>query len=275
MRARARPESRMSRAIAKPSPPRTSGSHSIRRPARRRAFLAQVVGCGRGSFSSTRITSRASSTGPMPLPMGWRPSVMTTSSDSFMRCATYSNRRRRRCASGMERTLAVGPMGMSSTRWVDPAAIFLDRMDATICPGESMFTGALDRDQHVVGRARGRPCRPRPGSRGASRTMFQQGKRQFHIGQHLHGVGRAGGRGDGARRGLGAQHAMRRHDGHDQHGGAVAGNAADAVFVHHQGLMPVQPLAAGTMASDRKNTSSRSSSSRLQATTKAVSSILE
>ena len=41
----------------------------------------------------------------------------------------------------MERTLAVGPMGMSSTRWVDPAAIFLERMDATICPGESMDNG--------------------------------------------------------------------------------------------------------------------------------------
>ena len=39
-----------------------------------------------------------------------------------MRRATYSNRRRRRCASGMERTLAVGPMGMSSTRCVAPAS---------------------------------------------------------------------------------------------------------------------------------------------------------
>ena len=41
----------------------------------------------------------------------------------------------------MERTLAVGPMGMSSTRCVAPAATFLDRMDATICPAESMDSG--------------------------------------------------------------------------------------------------------------------------------------
>ena len=38
-----------------------------------------------------------------------------------MRCATYSNRRRQALGLGMERTLAVGPMGMSSTRCVDPA----------------------------------------------------------------------------------------------------------------------------------------------------------
>ena len=58
-----------------------------------------------------------------------------------MREATYSNNLRRRCASGMERTLAVGPIGMSSTRWVEPAAIFLDKMEATICAGESSDSG--------------------------------------------------------------------------------------------------------------------------------------
>ena len=41
-------------------------------------FLAQVGGAA-GSFASTAITSCASSTGPMPLPIGWRPSVVTTS----------------------------------------------------------------------------------------------------------------------------------------------------------------------------------------------------
>ncbi|MCY1554893.1 hypothetical protein D9M68_915040 [compost metagenome] len=30
---------------------------------------------------------------------------------------------------------------MSSTRWEAPAAIFFDRMEATICPGESMDSG--------------------------------------------------------------------------------------------------------------------------------------
>jgi hypothetical protein len=41
----------------------------------------------------------------------------------------------------MERTLAVGPIGMSSTKCVAPAAIFLDKMDATICAGESSDRG--------------------------------------------------------------------------------------------------------------------------------------
>jgi hypothetical protein len=41
----------------------------------------------------------------------------------------------------MLRTLALGPTGMSSTRWVEPAAIFFDRMEATICPGESIASG--------------------------------------------------------------------------------------------------------------------------------------
>ena len=41
----------------------------------------------------------------------------------------------------MLRTLALGPTGMSSTRCVEPAAIFFDRIDATICPGESMASG--------------------------------------------------------------------------------------------------------------------------------------
>ncbi len=126
--------------MPKPSPPRTSGLHSMMRPASRSDFCRRSDGAS-GWFSSTCITSRASSTGPTPRPIGWRPSVITTSSDRCMRCATYSNRRRRRCASGMERTLAVGPMGMSSTRWVEPAATFLDRMEATIWPGESMFSG--------------------------------------------------------------------------------------------------------------------------------------
>jgi hypothetical protein len=134
---------------------------------------------------------------------------------------------------------------------------------------------ALDRDQHVVGgRELGRAA---PGQAAAvvAHDALQLLQRQLDVGQHLHGVGRARRRGDGTRRGLGAQHAVRRHDGHDQHGGAVARDAADAVLVHHQGSCQSSRWPLATMASERKNTSSRSSSSRLQATTKAVSSILE
>ena len=44
MRSSARPESRMSRAMPKPSPPRTSGSNSSMRPARRRDFWRRSLG---------------------------------------------------------------------------------------------------------------------------------------------------------------------------------------------------------------------------------------
>ena len=126
--------------MRQPSPPRTSGSNSITRPASRSAFSRRSAGAA-GSLRSTRITSRASSTGPMPLPIGWLPSVIITSRLRFRLDATYSNSLRSRCAAGIERTLAVGPTGMSSTRCVEPAAIFFDRIDATIWPGESMPSG--------------------------------------------------------------------------------------------------------------------------------------
>ena len=49
--------------------------------------------------------------------------------------------------------------------------------------------------------------------------------------QHLHGVGGAGRRGDGARGGLRDRQPMRGDDRHHDHRGAVAGNAADAMLV--------------------------------------------
>ena len=56
-------------------------------------------------------------------------------------CATYSNSLRSRTASPWLRTLALGPTGMSMTMWVEPAASFLDRIEATICSGVSMLSG--------------------------------------------------------------------------------------------------------------------------------------
>ena len=104
---------------------------------------------------------------------------------------------------------------------------------------------ALDRDQHIVG---GRELgRAPPGQAAAvvAHDALQVLQRQLDIGQHLHGVGCARRRCDGTRRSLGTQHAVRRHDGHDQHGGTVARDAADAVLVHHQALVPIKPLARG------------------------------
>src|SRR5690606_16000057 len=66
---------------------------------------------------------------------------------------------------------------------------------------------------------------------------------QVHLGQHFHGVGGAGGGGDGAARGLGGRQAKGGDDGHHDHRGAVAGDAADAVLVHHPALPPVEFLA--------------------------------
>ena len=102
---------------------------------------------------------------------------------------------------------------------------------------------ALHRDQHIVGRRElGRAA---PGQ--AAAVLSHDGREllegQLHIGQHLHGVGGARRRGDRPRRGLGAQQAMRCHDGHHQHRGAVARNAADAVLVDHLRGTPVEPAA--------------------------------
>ena len=69
-------------------------------------------------------------------------------------------------------------------------------------------------------------------------------ERQFHIGQHFHGVGGACRRSDGARRGLGKHQAMRGDDGYHQHRGAVARQPAYAVLVDDQTLVPVQPAPA-------------------------------
>ena len=200
---------------------------------------------------------------------------MTTSSDSPSRCATYSNRRRRRCASGMERTLAVGPMGMSSTRWVEPAAIFLDRMDATICPGESMESG---RSTEMSTSSAGESCAVPPQARHprCSRTMLcncSSGSSTLASTSMVSAVP--------------AGEVMAREEvlGHSMPCAATMGTTS--IEVRLPGMPPMQCLSTTsgscqssrwpvcTMASDRKNTSSRSSSSRLQATTKAVSSILE
>ncbi len=87
------------------------------------------------------MTSRTSSTGPTPLPMGCAPSVIITSRCSPILSPTYSNSLRSCNASARWRTLAVGPSGISISRWVTPAATFLERIEATSCPGESMESG--------------------------------------------------------------------------------------------------------------------------------------
>ena len=77
----------------------------------------------------------------MPRPIGWLPSVPTTTAFSPTSSAMYSNSLRRRTNDSRLRSLAVGPTGRSSTRCVEPAASFFDRIEATICSGVSIASG--------------------------------------------------------------------------------------------------------------------------------------
>ncbi len=69
--------------------------------------------------------------------------------------------------------------------------------------------------------------------------MPQRVWREIHLCQHFHGIGGAGRRGDGAAGGLRYQHAVGGDDGHHQHRGAVAGDAADAMLVCNQCFFPI------------------------------------
>ncbi len=141
--------------------------------------------------------------------------------------------------------MAVGPMGMSSTEMGGTGSDFLGQDGRHHLPGRIDVQRPLDRDQHVVS---GRQVGGAAPDQTAAVPLHDAGElleRQLHIRQHLHGVGGAGGRGDGARRRLGKHQPIGRHDGHHQHRGAVARNAADAVLVDHQRRLPVKPPAAG------------------------------
>jgi hypothetical protein len=232
--ASARPDSRMSRAMRQPSPPRTSGSNSITRPGQAQRLLAQVGRRRRvvaqHAHHVARLQHRADAVADRLAAVG----------DHHVELQTQVAwpRTRRACADAARPASSapwrVGPTGMSSTRWVEPAAIFFDRIDATICPGESM--------------PRGRSTEIRMSSAGDSPAVPPQARqplvarticcepleRNLHLGQHLHRVGGAGRRRDRARARLRAQHAVGGHDGHDQHRRAVARDAADAVLVDHR-----------------------------------------
>ena len=74
----------------------------------------------------------------MPRPTGWVPSVMTQRTWMSHASPTAANSDARRPACAVERTLAVGPTGISITVWVEPAAIFFDSTDAINWPSLSM-----------------------------------------------------------------------------------------------------------------------------------------
>src|SRR5690606_2827967 len=103
--------------------------------------------------------------------------------------------------------------------------------------------GPLHRNEYVVGGGEVGGAAPGQAAPLHPHDLVQLRLGQVHLGQHFHGVGGAGGGGDGAARGLGAQQAKGGDDGHHDHRGAVAGDAADAVLVHHPALPPVEFLA--------------------------------
>ena len=77
----------------------------------------------------------------MPLPIGWRPSVVMTSTAMPNLSPTNSNSLRSRIASIAVVSLADGPTGRSTNRCVEPAAIFFDMIEATICSRVSSASG--------------------------------------------------------------------------------------------------------------------------------------
>ena len=90
------------------------------------------------SFFKTAKQSFASKAGPMPLPIGWLPSVIMTSINKPIALPTAINFSSSKFASSILRTFAVGPTGISITTCVDPAAAFFDKTEAIIWPSLSI-----------------------------------------------------------------------------------------------------------------------------------------
>ena len=80
----------------------------------------------------------ASKAGPIPLPTGCVPSVMTTFTLSPTALPTISIWFFSFCAISSLLTFAVSPTGISITTWVEPAADFFDSTEAMSCPSLSI-----------------------------------------------------------------------------------------------------------------------------------------
>ena len=146
---------------------------------------------------------------------------------------------------GHGRTLAVGPMGGCQRQMARSRTIFLDRMEATICPGESSDNG---RSTEISTSSAGDRCAvpPRPGSRGgAHNACCNWSDGQFDLGQHFHSVGGAGRGGDGARGGLGQIMPWAATMGTMSMEVRFGYAAANTVLVDHQAFVPVQAFAGG------------------------------
>ena len=104
--------------------------------------------------------------------------------------------------------------------------------------------GAFDRDQGVVHGGQARRAAPGQTAPVGPYDVVEMVGWEFDLGEYLHGIRGARRGGDRTARGLGDEHPMGGDDRHDEHAGAVARYAADAVLVGDQGFMPVQLFAA-------------------------------
>ena len=179
----------------------------------------------------------------MPLPTGCRPSVMMTSQVDPELIADVLE-----VLAQALRVPHVPDLGRRAHRNVDQQVrraggdlLGQDRRDQLALRVDPQRP--LDRDQHVVGgREPGGPA-PRDAAAVPANDPAQVGHLQLDVGEHFHRVRRARRRRDRAAGGLRNQHAVRGDDRDDQQRRAVAGDAADAVLVRDQRLLPVEALA--------------------------------
>ena len=237
--------------------------------ARRKAFWRRSS--VRADRFSTRITSRASSTGQSRLPIGWRPSVMTTADGQVHAPGDELKQGLRKLLRfGHRAHFAAGPIGIST-----PVGRTAKRsFDGwpTICPARSMDSGrSTEISTSSAGEAG--PCPPARQPRWSPHDALQVLRSASTLANTP--WCRAVPAGDVMARDdvLGTQHAVRRHDGHHQHVGTVAGMPPMQCLSTTKPRCQSSCWPVATMASEG-NTSSRVNSSRLHATTKAVSSIL-
>ena len=186
------------------------------------------------------MTSCASSTGPMPLPIGWRPSVVITSTDDAEMIADELEQ-----LSQPHRLHGVRKLGCRADRKIDQQMrrargelLRHDRGDHLLARIEA--ERPLDRNENVVGRRQ--IHMPAPDQAAVTRRddLLHLVDPEVDPRQHLHGVRGAGRGGDRARRGLGNRQSVRRHDRHHDHRRAIARNSADAMLVDDDRPVPFE-----------------------------------
>ena len=152
----------------------------------------------------------------------------------------WSSAPRRAAASG-ERTLAVGPTGMSMTTCGRAGSGLLrqDRCHQLTLAVE--VQRPLDTDQQIVGGTQAHRSAPHDASAFAVDDAAHPRGVERHRRQHFHRVRGTGGRGDRPRRGLGNRQSRRCDDRDDDQGRPVAGQPADAMLVHDHRLRPREP----------------------------------